>query len=135
LAIGGCASGPQYFPKQLEWRPMSERAELIIDMRTRDLSIDGERIRADKVFLSPGTHTVEYKIYGESKDWKELAKRMKEAGYTPSSDGRQFVNGSMSYTAIGMPKYVWNPESKKVTFEGGKKYWLSTCEWVRQVNN
>lgn len=128
MFLGGCASGPQFLPKQLENRPLSELAELNINGRTKDVYIDGEKVRGIIVYLMPGQHSIKYKTYGETETWKGLVKSMEAKGFTLSRNG-EFVKTQGGYTTsanpLGVSRYGWNTESKEVSLEGGRKYFLT----------
>lgn len=125
LTVGGCASGPQYLPKELEGCPQNEIAEFNIDIRTKNVYIGDKKVTGNKVFIPAGTHEISYKVYGETDDWKSAVKAMEENGFVASSDGNRFTKGTTTATPLGISRYGWSKRSKKATFHGGKTYSLS----------
>lgn len=129
VVIVGCASVPQFIPEQVESRPVNELAEVNIYSGIRDVEVDGEKVRSTKVYLTPGVHSMKYKVYGETELWKNMVKSMEKEGFTLSGDGNTFVKneGGLTTSArpMGVSRYGWNIISKDVSFEVGRKYWFS----------
>ncbi len=136
LAIGGCASVPQFFPASLEEEPIESLSELKVDLPIEHLRIDGRLaigrktyLEPDPIFLAPGEHTLRYWIYGETEQWRSFIESMKSTGYTLSADGKLYVKdvGGVTVTkrADRVERLGWTWVKKEVDLEAGRAYKLS----------
>jgi hypothetical protein len=125
---GGC--GPQFIPKQLKNRPLSELVELNLfqDSKFQVLEIDGVKKYGLITYVAPGMHSIKYRVYEETEEWKNLVKTMDADGYTLRPDGsfKKIEDGKIKIaTPLASPffkRYGWTTRTKEVSFEGGRKY-------------
>lgn len=124
IFFGGC--GPQFIPKQLENRPLSELTELNLsqDRIFQVLEIDGKKKYGLIIYVAPGMHSIKYRVYEETQLWKNVVKVLEEDGYILRPDYRfeRTRDGLRKILKPLVSHYGWTTKSKEVSFEGGRKY-------------
>lgn len=127
LILGGCATantGRQFIPKGIENLEESQLAVIrlsnISNIEVREITIDGEKVIKNLIFITPGNHLLEYKIRGETELWKEMIKNMHDKGLMLMADGWFHDGSGKSSRPVGVPHYGWIAKSIDIKAEAGK---------------
>ncbi|MBU1343159.1 MAG: hypothetical protein KKE44_26245 [Proteobacteria bacterium] len=149
VVAGGCTKKPQFIPEQLAGRQSHELALLATD-RTKDIFIDEEKAKSNLIYLAPGPHSIQYKVYEETEEWKSFVSSMNNKGFSlcvsrmgkltfenpwcrskgSKSNIEAFFDSSTRFTVAAVPsamlrsRYGWIAKIKQISLRPGRRYAL-----------